>query len=540
MKRILAFLCVLAGGFSWAGALPDNMYFRAMQDEMKRTQTQLRQENSPAPYYVAYKLMHNYDVTASASFGELLMPAKLEDSLKGWVQIALGSPKNDNLGFQSDLKYIPTEFSYGSKSYEGIRQLLWDLSDSEFNFSTNVYDKKQSFKRQKGLPENGDDFHRAPQVSFIQEIPAYQAPDGALLEQTAKELSALGKELPFLKSFEVAISQKRNDSYYLNSFGGRYQYSQPYIRIVWEAGFQDKNLFEHTLSSSAEVKVLDDKTRQKLLKATREMLENYKRVYQSQQATAYLGPVLLKPQAAASLMQIYFAGNISWVTPLLTYDDNDWSAGDFRNKLGLRVISPLVDVYDRPFETEYKGTPLLGYTPVDDEGVRPQNLTFTENGLLKQFPLSSRSDKGNKKSNGHGRALDSYPRENTTNVFVEAKNPLTEAALEAKLLERCREMKLEYCYILPTSISSWDPLPYAERIYTKDGRKELVVGFASPGFTVRSLRDILAAGQDTLAVNYAEKSMVVPSLLVDEVELLPTDIKPDRKPVVAKPELPAK
>ena len=116
--------------------------------------------------------------------------------------------------------------------------------------------------------------------------------------------------------------------------------------------------------------------------------------------------------------------------------------------------------------------------------------------------------------------------------------------MEAKLLARCRELELDYCYILkefPVS-ASWanSTINIAERIYTKDGRREPVFGLKVSELSTRSLRDILAAGDDAelfdmTDAEYRPYTLVVPSLVVDELELLPSDKKADRKPFVPKP-----
>ena len=112
--------------------------------------------------------------------------------------------------------------------------------------------------------------------------------------------------------------------------------------------------------------------------------------------------------------------------------------------------------------------------------------------------------------------------------------------LEQKLLDRCRELDLEYGYIVESMPNVTDELPNITRLYVKDGRKEQVYGAKLQNFTSRSLRDILAAGDDETIFNLPEgadpaRSFIVPSLLVDEVELVPTGKHPDRKPFVSRP-----
>ena len=86
-----------------------------------------------------------------------------------------------------------------------------------------------------------------------------------------------------------------------------------------------------------------------------------------------------------------------------------------------------------------------------------------------------------------------------------------------------------------------------------DGREELVRGLRFRGFNARSLKDILAAGNDSAAFEYmdnaapfaliggagftAEACVVAPSILVDDLELHPVEDELPKLPVVAAPEL---
>ena len=92
----------------------------------------------------------------------------------------------------------------------------------------------------------------------------------------------------------------------------------------------------------------------------------------------------------------------------------------------------------------------------------------------------------------------------------------------------------------------------AYRIYP-DGREELVRGVRFRGLNARSLKDILAAGNDATAfdfldnqapfalmggANYAANStLVAPSLLIDDLEMHPLEDELPKLPVVPPPDL---
>lgn len=90
------------------------------------------------------------------------------------------------------------------------------------------------------------------------------------------------------------------------------------------------------------------------------------------------------------------------------------------------------------------------------------------------------------------------------------------------------------------------------RIY-QDGHEELVRGLRFRGLNARSLKDILAAGDDSAAFEYldntapfalmggagftTEACVVAPSILIDDLELHPLEEEQPKLPLVPAPDL---
>ena len=138
----------------------------------------------------------------------------------------------------------------------------------------------------------------------------------------------------------------------------------------------------------------------------------------------------------------------------------------------------------------------------------------------------------------------SYPREQLTNVRLQPHTALSDNQLEEKLLDRCRELGLDYGYILYDLPDNEGTVSRAVRVYTTGNKREMVYGLRLTNLTTRALRDIIAAGdQAEVLWMYTEfssggapgQSISSPALLVDEIEFIPTDKKPDKKPFVPKP-----
>ena len=545
MMGILLGGCFMQG---WSENLPDNIYFRAMHDEMQRSLSKLRVKGNAKPYYLAYQLELVHSACTKASLGEIIETTPTPYwGLSATAVLAAGTPKNDSMGFvtQNYSSYQPQKDQSVPDSYWGIRHALWQLTDDGYVAALDAFEKKQAYRRQKNIPQTGPDFSRAKQSAFVEEIVPFPHVPQQEMIRLAKKLSGKGKDISFLEDLSVDICLIQRDFYYLNSDGGMYQYTIPLSRVRLSGKLRNREGYKETLSRTVYLPADQSFPETRLMSEMDQMLASAEGLYRAQKPEPYLGPVLLTPAAAARFFNGLFIENVRNIQPRLSSSfENDPTAGSFRNKQGMRLMSNVVEVYDKPSLRMYEGIPLLGFMPVDDEGVKAQDLTLVSEGRLQQLPLSRRSAEKGGQSNGHAR-MSSYtlPREALSNVWIKPIKPLSETEMEQKLLQRCRELDLEYCYILhdfPASSDSNLSINMAERIYTKDGHKEPVFGFQISDRTTRSLRDILAAGSDSEVYHSSDAearnySVITPSLLVDEVEMMPDDKKPDQKPFINKP-----
>ena len=548
MKRvILSVMSLFISGMLFAAPLPDNLFFRAMQDEMQRSLKQLRLKDHPNPYYIAYFLRHYHSVDISANMGAL-SPAepqtRKEGTLETQVFVSVGSDKQDGLGFadahpgtwEYDQARLGLEFS--RLGYDAVRQNLWYLTDKAYLKAADLYKQKQAYKKKKNIPQTLPDVKASPMAHYQEEIPPFVQPDIPVLQEEVRRLSTLANDLPFVESFEVNYTARQTDVYFLNSRGAFSQYTYPDQYISVKAVFRQVDGKTAYVSKSI---ALPDTSAQQLRMAQEKVQQFVTRIqqaYGAPEGEAYVGPVLLKPQAAAQMLERAILNDMQRSKPFLyLYSEDDSMAGKLYKKRDVRVSSNLLALYDRPLERSFEGMALQRFSPVDDEGVAAENLTLVENGFVKDFPLTQRPLTKHHRSNGHARLTHMYgPREQLSNVFVEPTQSWTDEQMEEKLLERCRELGLAYGYILHDK--GPDGFLGIERIYTQDGRKETVLHLKWDGnfFTQRDLRNVLAVGgKQELTSNDWLLSLVTPSILLQEAELVPQEHKPHQKPFVVRP-----
>ena len=528
MKKLLLLLILSVTSTAFAVPVENEMYFQAMKDEMNRTLSELRLPGEVKPFYVAYWLKENFEFKRAASLGSLQAVTPERKGMTGHGVVEVGSAADSSRGFSRSEEYrLP--YGWLPDSYEGVRTGLWELSDLLYLEAVDRYKRKKAYLRKKSLQDKLPDFVPAKTGVFIEEITPWQAPEAKTLEIWLQKISSWGKEESFLEDFVVQAVKLQENIYFLNNRGGKFQSQYTAYSIVVQAEFRQPDGYEETKEQTVYLKDFSPEELTRTESKLRDFLAVVRAQYGAKTGDAYVGPVLYKPQAAADFLNVLLLGELNQTVPFLVEDkDEDSQASLWRKKLGQRILSPGITIYDRPQATEFEGISLEN-KGVDLEGVPTQEIVLVANGRLQQLPLGQRPLDKKHVSNGHAFFTEQIaPREGLSNVFVEPETQLTDAQMEEKLLERCRELELEYCYI---KHSKGD----FERVYTQDGHKERMVGLADVNLSARSLRDVEVAGGET-RFSRNRFDIITPSMLVNEVEIVPQDRKPGRKPFISKPQ----
>jgi hypothetical protein len=250
-------------------------------------------------------------------------------------------------------------------------------------------------------------------------------------------------------------------------------------------------------------------------------------------------------------------------------------ASELDGRIGARVLPDSFEVVDDPTQKEWRGRPLFGAYEVDREGVAAKPLRLIEKGVLKGYFLTRQPVRGFEGSNGRARLPGNYGASMATisNLFINASDGVPAAELKKKLIELCETRGKPYGILVrkmdfPSSGSLEEmrrlvsgnqgggrPISMPILVYKvfPDGREELIRGLRFRGLNVRSLKDILAAGNDAAPFEYMESAapfamigasgftteavVIAPSVLIDDLELHPFEDELPKLPVVPAPEL---
>ncbi len=567
---IAGFSLALAG-MIW-GAQKDAV-LDAMEAELKRSMT-LTLNQLDKPYYLSYTVDDEHAWSASATLGGLLNASNNSFRVPR-LHIRVGDYKFDNTNWTgsnaSGPRYDLGSFPIEDENPLVLRQYLWLATDSAFKGSLQSIARKRAALRNVTVNEQLPDFDSAAPYVTIQDYHPVQF-DAKTWDERTRRLSALFNDYPGIRTSSVGFSAVDALHRFVTSEGTRVRRQETMGMVEIEASAQAS---DGMIVRDRDIYYTRDLVRMfpeaDLTKSTRELAEQVTKIAAAPLGDDYTGPVLFEGIAGPQLMAQVLGRNLHISRKPVTASGAAAPADstDLEGRRGVRIMPEIFDVTDDPTQ------PLFGHEEVDDEGVPDKTLSLVEKGVLKDFLRTRQPVRGYSDSNGHARLSGSYGAETPvpTNLLIHARETSSIPDLKKKLIDLIQQRGLPYGMIVRkmdfpstasidearkilsagTSGGSNRPISiplYAYRLYP-DGHEELVRGERFKGINARSLKDILAAGDDSITFNYmdngapfallglgsssAEVTVVAPSLLIDDLEMSKVDDELPKLPIVPPP-----
>ena len=575
-------LCALALGaaiaFSAQAPATDST-FRAMHDELERSR-KLTVPNLEPPYFIEYLIDDEESFAVTASLGGVV--ARRHERFRSpEVRVRVGDYKFDNTN------YSGSGFSFGSRynlerfplddAYPVLRRYLWLQTDSVYKSAVEAISRKRAALRNVTAGEQIADFAHAAPAHYLQTLPRLAIDEEAWTNRV-RALSAVFAQYPEVRNSSVVLESGDGGFYLVNSEGAevRAPESATYLRAQATAQAPDGMTVRDAVAFHS-LDAAHMPTEAELNRGVTALAENVVALAHAPKGEDYSGPVLFAGVAGAQIFAEVLGRNLA-LTRRPAADQGRGGAvspSELEGRVGARILPDSFDVVDDPTQKEWRGRPLFGSYDVDREGVMAAPLRLIEKGLLKGFLLTRQPVRGFEGSNGRARMPGSYGASAAgfSNLFIGSSETTPAAELEKTLIELCRTRDKPYGIIVrkmdfPSSASldevrrllsgaqgSTRPVSIPILIYKvyPDGREELVRGLRFRGLNVRSLKDILAAGDDSTAFEFmnspapfaligassftAETCVVAPSILIDDLELHPAEEELPMLPVTPAPEL---
>lgn len=577
---LLAAVVLVTGIVLTAQAPVADPVLQAMHDEMERSR-KLMVSNLETPYFVEYLLDEADTFDVAATLGGVV--TRRRDQFRNLtVHVRVGDPKFDNTN------YIGSSFPFGTRydlerfpldnDYMVLRRYLWLATDSSYKSAVEAISRKRAALRNLSLNDQLNDFAHAEPVRFVADFRKLTLDEKAWTDRV-RTLSAIFARFPEIRTSGVELDAGEGGYYLLNSEGTEVRVPDglTYLRARASAQAPDGMTVRdwamfHALTAAGMADEVE------MSRALRSLAENVVALAHAPKGDDYSGPVLFEGVAGAQILAEVLGKNLTLPRrPVVEPGRNTaFLASELEGRMGARVLPDSFEVVDDPTLKQWHGHTLFGSYEVDREGVVPKPLHLVEKGLLKGYLLTRQPVRGHEGSNGRARLPGNYGASaaGVSNLVVTSSHTMPVSALKKNLLEMIAARTKPYGIIVrkmdfPSSASveearrllSGEPsgasrpvsLPILVYRVFPDGREELVRGLRFRGLNARSLRDVVAAGDDAAEFDFLDNqapfdlmggagyvsnaSVVAPSLLIDDLELHPLEDELPKLPVVPAPEL---
>jgi hypothetical protein len=554
-----------------------DVIFQAMKDELARAKA-MSISNLEGPYFVEYLLDEEEAFTVAANLGALVS-REHQRFRSPEIHVRVGDYKFDNTNFvggfgggsRYDLERFPLE-----DSYPLLRRYFWLLTDSAYKSSVEAISRKRAALRNLQQGEQLNDFAHAEPVKSVRPL-LHLAVDEEALANRVRALSAIFVNYPEVRTSGVELEASQGGFHLANTEGSevREPESVTFLRARASAQSADGMSLRDAVTFYAHdsAHLPPDAELQRSITA---MAENVVALAHAPKGDDYNGPILFEGTAAPQIFAEVLGRNLTMSRTPAGGGGRGGAVqpGEFEGRVGARVLPEAFDVVDDPAQIEWRGRALFGSYHVDREGIPAKPLRLVDKGVLKTYLLTRQPVRGYEGSNGRARLPGGFSGAIPTisNLFVSSNEYMPVGELKKKLLDLIKARNKPYGIIVrkmdfPSSANLAEarsimtgqqggrPVSVPLLVYKifPDGREELVRGLRFRGFNGKSLKDILAAGDDSNVFEYMENGapfaiigggrftteacVIAPSILIDDLELHPIEEEMPKLPIVSPPEM---
>ncbi len=557
-----------------------DILFLALQDEMKRSITELQLENQAKPYYIAYRVKDLKEIEINGSFGGLLSSNESKNR-ELFVDLRVGDYQLDNSNFvcqtsgsriiEADKSDLPIE-----NQYFALRYVIWRVTDGTYKKALETLARKKAYYQNKQIVDTIPDFIKAKPCSLIEPIVYVEFDKNEMNKKIAK-LSGILRNYGSIIESNVRLILRYGNQYFLDSDGAKNVRQEMIAGIEVKAKAQAKTgeMIEDFISFYGNgLKELDFSEIEKSISAWADTLMI--KVKTRNEEEGYSGPVLFLGQASCELFFQILGKGVSGVrqpvveSEMLERNLPKQNLGILSNKLHKRILPEFISVFDEPNLKVYNGRPLIGSFSIDDQGVKSERVDLVKDGKLVNFLMSRAPVNKIRETNGHARycdeGYDSRYIGFVANLFVKSRNTDSEENLIERLKELAKDYGNDYAIII-TRLQGTMPQNVMERyrrLYQARGKQvpllstpvniykldiktdsiKLINGLdfsqVSPGI----LKDIISTGDKEYIYNFIYRdefgneypvSVIAPAVLLEEVDLIQKKVETKKTPIVPRP-----
>ncbi len=555
-RWILVFICI--SSCLWAQAqmceVKNNEPLKLLHSELMRNFKVLKTQKPPV-YYLSYRYNEVSQTFIEASYNGVSTQQDQDSNVT--VMVRVGSTKLDNT---RALKGEMADYDLVSDGYLPFAQLqdpkafqldLWSATQKAVEKAQQQYSQVLAHSRTRSqAADQSDDFVFPPKETYC-EVSKPQTID----IEKVKALLAAGAKLPlgkpYVLNYNVSFSYTHKQNYFVDSRGTQLTFPSEHMRLLYTLSNRTEDGMDLQQMKTYDIASLDElPSQEQFLADITQSLQKLEQLTKAQPGAPFTAPTLLKGRAAAVFVHEVLGHRLEGHRQ----KDEAYSQ-TFTGKVGQPVISPLLTIIDDPTQIYFNGAKLRGHYVYDDEGVKSRPVTLVENGVLKNFLMSSNPIKGFPTSNGHGRLGGAHRAVARMGVMrATSSQTVSYEELEQKLIEEIKRQGKPYGFIIEDLGGGYTftskSMPQSFKLETKlvwrvypDGRKEMVRGLDVVGTPLVSFNKVLAVGNDDTVFDgscgaesgWVTQTNIAPSILFSDLEMQKTETSSWKPPLLPSP-----
>ncbi|MFC1741641.1 metallopeptidase TldD-related protein [Nanoarchaeota archaeon] len=498
----------------------------AMHAEIERSMSRLRMPHAKeiVPQYVSYCLTTNETLSIDSDLGCSGSERKKDAYIE--VEVRVGREGDITSGHYRDMLGF-----YDSPSQDALRVVLWRFTDDIFKeaFKDYLRRKERRMETHTHLKEEQVHFHTAASVRHVEGRKQAGISEGDW-EAIARECTALFRQHPHINTSGFEMDVELETRILVNSDGSEIKTSQRFYSIDLDASAiavsGDSRKIENVIEVGRQFYVThpsDLPTRQEVVKATEDVLEDMASLLEAPVQKPCDRPVIGDPEFSAQLLYTILGELLISRCSYLHYlEDRGLKKGD---DIFPGFIS-VVDLPDRKTFTQPDGNRihLNGHSRYDAQGIPAARIDIIRDGKVAGFPCTREYMAGLELPNGRARFSDDLVVPGVTNLFIRSSRTALDDDLKEQLIAECESKGYDYGFFLEGALSSEFDLEencymmtprMAYRVWARDAVDEETGEKFSRG-DMQLVSDVQAVGNPKMTLSYLKMTgedftAVVPS-----------------------------
>ena len=533
---ILLLLTILFMGPLSAQNETDDIIFKAMQDEMKRTQEQLVLPNSPKPFYVSYSVARSRSFEVVGTLGGVTT-----SNVTGWQTVCASQLLLGDYQHTNDTRYAGASPAIGASEevdYDMLRRAFWMVSDASYKFALQEQAAKDAYLKGNPLPAEVAALPELTKAEPVERIINRTVPfefDQAKWESVVSEVSKIFEEYKDIYNSSVGVFGTEIEFYKETSEGVKLKQPVSYASfyatayVMTDDGVKIADTYSLLAENPQDLPSLEE-----LKKGVRNFAEELLKLKNAPVIDEYYsGPVLFEDGASSGI----FVSNLLNQGGLFALRQaiGAKQAATLENRVGRKIIDNRLTVKNYTTLDKYNGVNWMGAYEIDAEGVVPaKEMTLVENGILKTFLNGRIPTTMAPQSTGSSRFVAAGNNVLFTTapgtIHIQVEDGLKPEKMKKALIKAAKEEGLDYAYIVR------DFGGLASHIYkvdVKDGSETQVRFGTVSAINLAKMKRMREISSKENVSNYILNRQVLSSLiypaavLIDDVEI--NEAKPNKE-----------